>query len=81
MVSSNLSAEAAIEKLGIKPVDEGELDTLCQQLIEENPDAVEQIKSGNLKAVGMLIGKARKLNPNANPGVVKDKILKSIGVS
>jgi len=28
----------------------------------------------------MLIGKARKLNPNANPGVVKDKILKSLGV-
>ena len=80
MVVSSLAVEAAIEKLGIKPVDESELDALCQKLIEENSEAVEQIKSGNLKAVGMLIGKARKLNPNANPGVVKGKLLKAIGV-
>ncbi len=80
MVSSNSTAESAIEKLGIKPVDDSELDALCAQLIAENADAVSQIKTGNLKAVGMLIGKARKLNSNANPGVVKEKLLKAIGV-
>ncbi|MFT5300979.1 MAG: aspartyl-tRNA(Asn)/glutamyl-tRNA(Gln) amidotransferase subunit B [Mariniblastus sp.] len=75
MVESKSTVTAAIENLGIKPVDNSELDSLCQQLLDENPDVASQIRDGNLKAVGMLIGKARKLNPNANPGVVKDKLL------
>jgi len=80
MVATNSTVDDAIKKLGIESVDESELDEMCQQLIAENEAAVEQIRAGNLKAVGMLIGKARKLNPNANPGVVKDKLLKAIGV-
>ena len=80
MVESRLDVQSAIDKLGIKPVDNSEIDSICQQLIEENPDVAKQIQDGNLKAVGRLIGKARKLNPNANPGVVKDTILKSLGV-
>ena len=80
MLTSGDSVSDAMDKLGIKAVDNSELESLCQQLIEENAEAVEQIKSGNVKAVGMLIGKARKINPNANPGVVKDMILKTLGV-
>ena len=79
MVDSKIEVQSAMDKLGIKPVDSSELDSLCQQLIDENPDVAKQIQDGNTKAVGMLIGKARKINPNANPGVVKDKILKSLG--
>lgn len=80
MVDSRSSVIEAIDKLGIKPVDHSELDSICQQLIDEHPDVAKQIQDGNVKAVGMLVGKARKLNPNANPGVVKKLILKSLGV-
>lgn len=80
MVSSRQSVTEAIDELGIKPVDNSELDSICQQLIDENPEVAQQIRDGNVKAVGMLIGKARKLNPNANPGMVKEMILKSLGV-
>jgi aspartyl-tRNA(Asn)/glutamyl-tRNA(Gln) amidotransferase subunit B len=80
MVNSNLDHQQAIDKLGIKPVDSSEIDAICQQLIDENPDVAQQIRDGNTKAVGALIGKARKLNPNANPGLVREKILKSLGV-
>ena len=80
MVESRISVSDAIDKLGIKSVDNSELDSICKRLINENPEVAQQIQDGNLKAVGMLIGKARKLNPNANPGVVKDMILKSLGV-
>jgi aspartyl-tRNA(Asn)/glutamyl-tRNA(Gln) amidotransferase subunit B len=80
MVDSRSSVIEAIDKLGIKPVDNSELDSICQQLIDEHPDVAKQIQDGNVKAVGMLVGKARKLNPNANPGVVKNLILKSLGV-
>ena len=79
MIDSKLEVQAAMDKLGIKAVDNSEIESLCQQLIDENLDVIGQIKDGNAKAVGALIGKARKLNPNANPGLVKDTILKMIG--
>lgn len=80
MIDSKLGVQAAMDKLGFKAVDNSEIESLCQQLIDENPNVIEQIKDGNAKAVGALIGKARKINPNANPGLVKDSILKMIGV-
>jgi aspartyl-tRNA(Asn)/glutamyl-tRNA(Gln) amidotransferase subunit B len=80
MVTSNLDHQKAIDKLGIKPVDSSEIDAICQQLIDENPGVSQQIRDGNTKAVGALIGKARKLNPNANPGLVREKILKFLGL-
>ena len=78
MVTANRSVQEAMDKLGIKQVDSSEIDALCQQLIEENPDVIKQIQDGNAKAVGSLIGKARKINSNANPGLVRTKILEMI---
>ena len=78
MVADCISPEEAIEQLGIKPVDNNELVSLCEKLIDENQDVVEQIQSGNGKAIGMLIGKARKINPNATPGLVKAMLTKMI---
>lgn len=78
MISSGKDLDAAVDKLGIKAVDSSEIDALCQQLIDENPNVVAQLLEGKDKAVGALIGKAKKLNPNVSPGVVKEKILKMI---
>ena len=80
MLENGLNLEAAIEKLGIKAVDAGEVETLCQQLIDENPAVIEQIRGGKVQAVGSLIGKAKKLNPNINPNAVKENLLKQIGI-
>lgn len=79
MVNSNLDHQQAIEKLGFKAVGDDEVDAICAQLIAENPSVCQQIQAGNIKAIGALIGKARKLNPNVNPGQIKDTILKSLG--
>jgi len=64
MIDSKLEVQAAMDKLGIKAVDNSEIESLCQQLIDDNP----------------VIGGARKINPNANPGLVKETILKMLGV-
>ncbi len=80
MLSSGCDAQSAFDKLGIVKVDSGDLDALCQQLIDENPAVIEEIKGGKLKAVGSLIGKARQINPNVNPGVLREAILKIIGI-
>jgi aspartyl-tRNA(Asn)/glutamyl-tRNA(Gln) amidotransferase subunit B len=80
MVQGKLDHQQAIEKLGFKSVDRSELDAICAQLIHEFPDVIQQIQDGNAKAIGALIGKARQLNPNVNPGLVRAKILKSMGL-
>lgn len=67
--SANL--EEAKSALGIEDVDQGELEELCKQLLEENPKVVSQYKDGNKKALGALIGAAKKKNPNADPKMVQ----------
>ena len=80
MLASGCDVQAAFDKLGIVKVDSSDLDALCQQLIDENPAVIEEIKGGKIKAVGSLIGKARQINPNVNPGVLRASILKIIGL-
>ncbi len=58
--------------LGIASVDRGELEALCRELLAENPKVVEQVKQGNLKGLGALIGAAKKKNPNADPKLVRE---------
>jgi aspartyl-tRNA(Asn)/glutamyl-tRNA(Gln) amidotransferase subunit B len=80
MLASGCEVQAAFDKLGIVKVDSGALDALCQQLIDENPAVIEEIRGGKVKAVGSLIGKARQINPNVNPGVLRESLLKIIGL-
>ena len=80
MVESGCEVQAAFDKLGIVKVDAGDLESLCQQLIDENPAVIEEIRGGKMKAVGSLIGKARQINPNVNPGVLRESLLKIIGI-
>ena len=79
MVSGNCGYESAIKELGIESVDDAAIVELCSQLIRDNQKIVEDVASGNVKAIGALIGQARKINPNANPGVVRKKLLELIG--
>ncbi|MCA9129005.1 MAG: Asp-tRNA(Asn)/Glu-tRNA(Gln) amidotransferase subunit GatB [Planctomycetales bacterium] len=68
----------AMNELGIETVDDGVLETLCRELLEEHPQIVEQVKAGNLKGLGSLIGAAKKKNPNADPKQVRDLCQKLI---
>ncbi|MCA9160872.1 MAG: Asp-tRNA(Asn)/Glu-tRNA(Gln) amidotransferase GatCAB subunit B, partial [Planctomycetales bacterium] len=63
---------AAKTALGIATVDRGELEALCRELLDENPKVVEQVREGNLKGLGSLIGAAKKKNPNADPKLVRE---------
>lgn len=64
--------EDGMKALGIASVGSDDLLDLCKQLIGEHPSAVSDFKAGKKQALGAMIGAARKLNPNANPGKVKD---------
>ncbi len=81
MLDENLDVDAAMDKLGIAAVDESELEALCQELLEANPKVIDDVKSGNQKAIGALIGQAKKRNPNADPGRVRAICLEIIAKS
>jgi aspartyl-tRNA(Asn)/glutamyl-tRNA(Gln) amidotransferase subunit B len=78
MLQSALSAAEAMKKLGMEQVDTSELETLCRELLDANPQVVADVKGGKEKALGALIGQARKKNPNVNPNDVRAKCLELI---
>lgn len=61
--------------------DVGELEKILEQLLSENPKAVEDIKRGEVKAIGFLVGQAMKATAGkANPGVVQETIKKMLNI-
>ena len=59
-------------------VDDDDLRRLCQQLLDANPRVVADLQAGKMKAVGALIGQARKQNPNVNPNQVRETCLELV---
>ena len=76
--SNAVSVDDAIKALGIESVDSSEIESLCQELVDANPKIVQDVLGGNEKAVGALIGQAKKKNPNANPQAVRETVLRLI---
>ena len=78
MLSDGKSAPEAIEALGIEQVDDSALESLVRELLEANPHVIDDVKAGKMKAVGALIGQAKKKNPNVNPGQFRELCIKTI---
>jgi aspartyl-tRNA(Asn)/glutamyl-tRNA(Gln) amidotransferase subunit B len=70
-----------VEQKGLAAMDDsGELDSIVQAAIEADPDAVEQIKSGNQKAIGALMGAImRETKGRADGQAVQRMIKEKIG--
>jgi aspartyl-tRNA(Asn)/glutamyl-tRNA(Gln) amidotransferase subunit B len=75
MIESGKPVDAAMQAMGIVEVDESELENLCRELLAANPKILDDLKGGKLKAVGALIGQAKKKNPNVNPDRVRELCL------
>jgi len=70
--------ETIVEEKGLKQIsDQGQLEEIVLKVIEENPDAVEDIRGGKDQAIGYLVGQVMKeTRGKANPGMV-NKLLRS----
>lgn len=69
--------ELAKEKGLIQVSDTAELEKLVEQVIADNPQAATDVKQGELKAIGFLVGQVMKLSHGqANPQVVQELLLK-----
>lgn len=78
MLSESLNAAEAIKKLGIEVVDESALVELCRELLTKSPKIVADVQGGKVQAVSSLIGQAKKLNPNIDPGRFREICLELI---
>ena len=72
------SVAQSVSALGIEAVDDSELETLVKELLAANPKVVDDVKNGNPKAIGSLIGQARSKNRNANPQAIRELALRLI---
>lgn len=72
LLERDASIAEAMSALGIAQVDSGELEALCRELLDENPKVVAEAREGNAKALGRLVGEAKKKNPNVDPKLVRE---------
>ena len=78
LLASPKPVDEVMSDLGIAAVDESATIELCRELLAANPKVVADVKSGNDKALGSLVGQAKKKNPNVHPGQVREICLKLI---
>lgn len=74
------SAVAAANKLDVLQVsDTGELDKIVSDVLESNEKAANDVKSGEMKAIGFLVGQVMKASRGkANPAMVQELIKKKL---
>jgi aspartyl-tRNA(Asn)/glutamyl-tRNA(Gln) amidotransferase subunit B len=71
-----------VEREGLAQADSSELEGVVAAAVEANPDAVEQIRSGNRKAIGQIVGAVmRETQGRADGGEVNRLIMEKIGGS
>lgn len=76
------SAEEIANRLNLLQVsDEGEIAKIVTQVIAENPKAAEDLKNGEQRAIGFLVGQIMKLSQGkANPGLAQQLIKRQLGL-
>ena len=69
-----------VNRLGLSKGGEDEFGDIIARIIESNPQAVEDFKSGNTNAVNFLVGQVMKeTRGRADPKAIAPKIIKHIG--
>lgn len=61
--------------------DVGEIARIVAQVLAENAKAADDVRSGEMKAIGFLVGQVMKLSQGkANPGLAQELIKKQLGL-
>ena len=71
--------EIARELNRLQVSDEGEIAKIVAQVLKDNPKAAEDVKGGETKAIGFLVGQVMKASKGkANPSLAQDLIKKQL---
>ncbi len=73
---------AIVERKGLAQIsDSGELESIVAAAVDANPDAAEQVRAGNQKAIGAIVGTVMKeTKGRADGGEVNRLIKQKLGV-
>lgn len=76
IVKSDVDPEKYVEEKGLKVVnDEGKLRDVVEEIIQNNPQSVQDYKAGKAKAAGFLVGQTMKaMKGKADPGLVNELV-------
>ncbi|HYH36501.1 MAG TPA: Asp-tRNA(Asn)/Glu-tRNA(Gln) amidotransferase subunit GatB [Candidatus Saccharimonadales bacterium] len=73
--------QVAADKNLLQVSDEGEVAKIVEQALKDNPKAAEDVKNGEMKAIGFLVGQVMKASQGkANPGLAQQLIKKRLGL-
>ena len=81
LMTENLDVDGVIEALGLKQVtDTGAIEAMCDEIINANPEKVEQFKGGKDKLFGFFVGQVMKASKgSANPQAVNEILKAKLG--
>ena len=81
MENEDSNVDDVIEKLGLKQVtDTGAIEAMCQEIIDANPEKVEQYQGGKEKLFGFFVGQVMKASKgSANPQAVNEILKAKLG--
>jgi aspartyl-tRNA(Asn)/glutamyl-tRNA(Gln) amidotransferase subunit B len=81
LVAEGGDPAAIVEREGLAQIsDAGELEAIVAAAVEANPEAAEQVKAGNQKAIGAIVGAVMKeAKGRADGGEVNRLILQQLG--
>jgi aspartyl-tRNA(Asn)/glutamyl-tRNA(Gln) amidotransferase subunit B len=81
LVAEGGDPAAIVEREGLDQIsDAGELEAIVAAAVEANPDAAEQVRAGNKKAIGTIVGAVmRQTKGRADGGEVNRLIMKRLG--
>jgi aspartyl-tRNA(Asn)/glutamyl-tRNA(Gln) amidotransferase subunit B len=73
--------KVAADKNLLQVSDEGAIAEIVKQVLAENEKAAEDVKNGEMKAIGFLVGQVMKLSQGkANPALATELIKKQLGI-
>jgi aspartyl-tRNA(Asn)/glutamyl-tRNA(Gln) amidotransferase subunit B len=80
MISGGKRAGEIVAEKGLTQItDEGEISSIIEKIIKENPKEVERYKAGDTKLLGFFVGQVMKATKGkANPAVVNQTLRKSL---
>jgi len=80
LVAEGGDPAAIVEREGLAQIsDSGELEAIVSAAVEANPEAVEQVRSGNQKAIGAIVGAVmREIKGRADGGEVNRLIMEKL---
>ena len=72
MFDTGKEPEAIVKEQGLIQIsDEGELISIIEKILDENPQSIEDFKNGKDRAIGFLVGQIMKASKGkANPQIV-----------